>query len=149
MAGIRMKEQLIYLGCQFATLDFMDKPVLARLNRVMELREEVETLGSGGPFLPDIDWLDSGTHLTLVADVPGCLPDSLTLEDDGEQVTLSGHRPLAPEEQDFLHRERRTGRFSRQISFPRAVVTRSGEASLMNGVLSVRFEKVQKTIESE
>ena len=53
----------------------MDKPVLARLQKVMQLREEVETLSTGGPFVPEADWTDSGTHLTLVADVPGrCEP---------------------------------------------------------------------------
>ncbi|WP_161882754.1 Hsp20/alpha crystallin family protein [Deinococcus alpinitundrae] len=126
----------------------MDKPVLARLNRVMELREEVETLASGGPYTLDADWLSSGTHLTLVADVPGCLPESLTLEDDGEAVTLSGERSALPDDQDALHRERRTGRFTRRLPFPVPVLAQSGEASLVAGVLSVRFEKVNKTIEA-
>lgn len=126
----------------------MDKPVLARLNRVMQLREEVETLASGGPYAPDADWLSSGTHLTLVADVPGCLPGSLTLEDDGEAVTLSGERSPLPDDQDALHRERRTGRFTRRLPFPVPVLAQSGEASLVAGVLSVRFEKVNKTIEA-
>ncbi len=126
----------------------MDKPVLARLQKVMQLREEVETLASGGPFAPDADWLSSGTHLTLMVDVPGCAPESLTLEDDGEAVTLSGERGAVPEDQESLHRERRTGRFSRRLSFPELVVAQSGEASLVSGVLSVRFEKVNKTIEA-
>ena len=126
----------------------MDKPVLARLNRVMQLREEVETLASGGPYAPDADWLSSGTHLTLVTDVPGCLPESLTLEDDGEAVTLSGERSDLPDDQEALYRERRTGRFTRRLPFPVAVVPQSGEASLVAGVLSVRFEKVHKTIEA-
>ncbi|AWN23115.1 heat-shock protein [Deinococcus irradiatisoli] len=127
----------------------MDKPVLARLHKVMQLREEVETLASGGPFAPDADWLDSGTHLTLIADVPGCSLESLMLEDDGEAVTLSGERLALPESRGVLHRERRTGRFSRRLPFPVAVVSHSGEASLVSGVLSVRFEKVHKTIEAQ
>ena len=127
----------------------MEKPVLARLQKVMQLREEVETLSGGGPYQPDIDWLETGTYLTLIADVPGCSPDSLTLEDDGESVTLRGERPALPAEQSAMHRERRTGRFSRQLSFPVAVISRSGEASLAGGVLSVRFEKVHKTIEAQ
>lgn len=127
----------------------MDKPVLARLQKVMQLREEVETLSFGGPYVPEADWTDSGTHLTLFADVPGCSPESLTLEDDGEAVTLSGERGALPDTQTALHRERRTGRFSRRLSFPEAVVAQSGEASLVAGVLSVRFEKVNKTIEAQ
>ncbi len=127
----------------------MDKPVLARLHKVMQLREEVETVTFGGPYLPDADWLDSGTHLTLIADVPGCPLDSLVLEDDGEAVTLSGERNALPGDQEIMHRERRTGRFSRRLPFPEAVVKESGEASLVSGVLSVRFEKVHKTIQAQ
>ena len=115
----------------------------------MHLREEVESLASGGPYMLDADWLDSGTHLTLVADVPGCLPDSLTLEDDGEAVILSGERSALPDGQDALHRERRTGIFSRRLAFPNPVISQSGEASLLNGVLSVRFEKLHKTIQAQ
>lgn len=127
----------------------IDKPVLARLSKVMQLREEIETLASGGPYSPDADWLSSGTHLTLITDVAGCSLESLILEDDGETLTLSGERSSLPEDQDILHRERRTGRFSRRLPFPVAVVAQSGEASLVSGVLSVRFEKVNKTIEAQ
>ena len=37
----------------------MDKPVLARLQHLMTLREEVETLGRPGPWQPAADWQDA------------------------------------------------------------------------------------------
>lgn len=122
----------------------INKPVLARIQKVMQLREEVETLGTGGPYLPDADWQDSGEHLTLLLDVPGCTPETLRLEHEEEAVTVSGSRA---EGTGLIQRERRTGPFSRRLPFPEPVLVQSAQANLQAGVLSIRFEKVHKTID--
>lgn len=124
------------------------KPVLARLQHLMTLREEVETLTQGGPWTPAADWRDAGTHLELLLDVPGVDPASLALEEDGGQVAVSGERPGAEEEGcPLLSRERPSGRFTRVLPFPEEVRPNSGVASLAGGVLTVRFEKLHPTID--
>lgn len=120
----------------------MDKPVLARLQRVMQLREEVEHLGQR-PFWPDADWRDDGDALTLLLDVPGCTPETLHLEHEEDAVTVSGSRAG----EATLYRERPYGSFSRRLAFPEPVMPRSARANLQAGVLSIRFEKRQKTVE--
>lgn len=121
------------------------EPVLARIHKVMQLREEVETLGVGGEYQPAADWQDDGEYLTLLLDVPGCTAETLHLEHEEDAVTVSGKRSEA--QSRLVHRERRTGAFSRRLPFPESVVVESAQAGLQAGVLSVRFEKVHKTID--
>ncbi|GAA5514873.1 hypothetical protein Dcar01_03636 [Deinococcus carri] len=122
----------------------MNEPVLARLQHLMTLREEVETLGQGGPWTPPADWVDQGTHLLLLLDVPGVDPDSLELHEEEGTVTVAGRRE-APERR--LRAERSAGTFTRTLSFPETVIPRSGQARLNAGVLSVSFEKRHPTID--
>lgn len=122
----------------------MNEPVLARLNNLMALREEVEQLSSAFPWEPAADWFDLDTHLLLVMDVPGLDADQLELlEEDGE-LTVAGERGET-QEGELLSRERPGGRFSRTLNFPAPVRAGSAEASLSGGVLKVRFEKQRKT----
>ncbi|WP_339095781.1 Hsp20/alpha crystallin family protein [Deinococcus sp. VB142] len=119
-------------------------PVLARLQHLMTLREQVETLSDGGPWVPAADWRDVGTHLELLLDVPGVAPETLALAEEGQQVTVSGER--TPPSQ-LLSSERPSGAFSRTFTFPQEVHPASGEASLAGGVLTIRFEKLHPTID--
>ena len=118
--------------------------MLARLQHLMTLREQVETLSDGGPWVPAADWRDVGTHLELLLDVPGVAPESLALAEEGQQVTVSGERTPPGR---LLSSERPGGPFSRTFTFPQEVHPASGEASLAGGVLSIRFEKLHPTID--
>lgn len=122
----------------------MNEPVLARLQQLMTLREEVETLGSGSPWTPPADWVDEDTHLLLLLDVPGVDPGSLELEEEGPNVTVAGRRDLPARR---LGAERPGGTFARTLRFPEPVVPQSGQAHLAGGVLQVRFEKLHPTID--
>ncbi|WP_407539394.1 Hsp20/alpha crystallin family protein [Deinococcus radiomollis] len=122
----------------------MNEPVLARLNTLMNLREEVEQLGAAFPWEPAADWHDLGTHLLLVMDVPGLDAEHLELLEEGDDLTIAGERVEQPGG-ELLSRERPGGRFVRTLSFPAAVRAGSAEASLSGGVLKVRFEKGRKT----
>lgn len=121
----------------------MNEPVLARLQHLMTLREEVETLGAG-PWTPAADWADGDTHLTLYLDVPGIDPGRLEMHEDGGMLTVAGERP-AP--QGLLSAERPAGVFRRVLAFPREVLPQSGEAHIAGGVLTVRFQKKHPTID--
>ena len=122
----------------------MNEPVLARLNNLMALREEVEQIGSAFPWEPAADWHDLGTHLLLVMDVPGLEADQLELSEEEGDLTIAGERGEVLNG-ELLSRERPGGRFMRTLRFPAAVRGGSAEASLSGGVLKVRFEKQRKT----
>jgi HSP20 family protein len=123
----------------------MNEPVLARLQHLMTLREEVETLGVGaGPWIPAADWADEDAHLTLYLDVPGIDPDRLEMHEEDGMLTVAGER-TAPE--GLLSAERAAGIFRRVLAFPREVLPQTGEAQLAGGVLTVRFQKKHPTID--
>lgn len=122
----------------------MNEPVLARLQQLMTLREEVETLGHGSPWTPPADWVDDQTHLLLLLDVPGVDPGSLEMAEEGLNLTVAGLREV-PDRR--LSSERPGGSFTRTLHFPEPVVPQSGQAHLAGGVLHVRFEKLHPTID--
>ncbi|ADV67535.1 Hsp20/alpha crystallin family protein [Deinococcus maricopensis] len=126
----------------------MNEPALARLNHLMRIREEVETLSEHGPWTPPADWVDNGTHLTLVMDVPGVDADSLSVQDDnGETVTVRGERAPLDLDGEAVQVERPGGVFTRDLTPPSEVVPGTGAASLRAGVLMITFEKRHKTID--
>ncbi|THF88371.1 Hsp20/alpha crystallin family protein [Deinococcus sp. KSM4-11] len=122
----------------------MNEPVLARLQQLMTLREEVETLGPGGPWIPTADWTDEDTHLALHLDVPGVGADSLELLEEGHSVTVAGERSALNR---LLGGDRPAGTFRRTLTFPQEVIPQTGTAQLANGVLTVRFQKRHPTID--
>lgn len=121
----------------------MNEPVLARLQHLMTLREEVETLGSG-PWIPAAEWTDEDSHLALHLDVPGVSADTLELLEDGATVTVVGARSAPPR---ALGGDRPSGTFRRTLTFPQEVLPQTGEAQLAHGVLTVRFQKRHPTID--
>lgn len=110
----------------------------------MTLREEVELLGETAPWWPLADWQDEGLFLVLLLDVPAADPQSLSLTEEGNELTVRGERHLPAA---LLHSERPSGSFSRTFNFPEEVIPGSGQASLAGGVLSIRFEKKCPTID--
>ena len=87
----------------------------------------------------------SGDTYVITAAVPGLKADDLQLEVLGDTVTLRGELP-APEvaEQDqWLLRERRAGKFSRTLTLPTEVDGSQAEANVENGVLTVRLPKAE------
>lgn len=127
----------------------MNEPVLARLQHLMNLREEVETLGTSRPWTPAADWIDADSHLILLLDVPGVNLDTLALSEEDDTVTIQGERPAVDESLGrVLSAERASGRFTRTLTFPEAVLPQSGEARLSAGVLTIQFEKRHPTIDA-
>ena len=122
----------------------MDDLVLGRLQQLMTIREGVENLTAPLPWTPAADWVDEGTHLLLLLDVPGVNPESLALSEEGETVTVSGERP-APSA--LLSSERPQGSFTRTLTVPEDILPQTAQAQLLGGVLSVRFEKRHPTID--
>ncbi len=87
----------------------------------------------------------SGDEYVITAAVPGLKAEDLHLEVLGDTVTLRGELP-APEvgEQDqWLLRERRSGKFVRTLTLPTEVEGAKTEATVEQGVLTVRLPKAE------
>ncbi|MEF8800190.1 MAG: Hsp20/alpha crystallin family protein [Halolamina sp.] len=73
-----------------------------------------------------VDAFDEGEMLRLVADLPGASKENVSLQCDGETLTIEA----GPEQE---YRER--------VRLPARVDEHSAEATFNNGVLEVRFDK--------
>jgi HSP20 family protein len=125
------------------------KPTLHRLQELMELRQQVETLETGTHWQPAADWLEGESHLALVLDLPGVSLDSLQITEDERGVQLSGERSNIDFVGEFLQQERPTNNFSRRLELPVEVRENSSHATLKNGVLLIVWEKLERTIDVE
>lgn len=78
------------------------------------------------------------------AECPGLNMQDLELSITGNQLLISGERKDEYSEKTSFHRqERGTGRFSRMLSLPTEVDSAKVEASLKNGVLTIRMPKAE------
>jgi HSP20 family protein len=82
--------------------------------------------GESGGADSHIDAFDEGDVLRLVADLPGASKDDISLQCDGETLTIDA----GPE-----------GQYRERVRLPARVDEHSADATFNNGVLEVSFEK--------
>ncbi len=117
-----------------------------RLNTLMQLRQEVESLAGAPAWVPCADWLETDGELLLVMDLPGVDRDHLELAWGEGSLTVRGVRAPLELGGSVLSAERPQGHFQRTLRLPGEVAP-GGDAQLRAGVLMVRFEKQHKVID--
>ena len=97
-----------------------------------------------GGFKTDI--LDNGDSYLLQAELPGYEKDEISLDLDGDYLTINAeHKAESEEKKDnFIRRERRFGSFSRSFDVTGIDVEKIS-ASYTNGILNVTLPKVEET----
>jgi len=92
-----------------------------------------------------LDVVAKDDEYVITANAPGLKADDLSVEVLGETVAIRGEiKSEQQEEQDsYLLRERRYGKFSRTLNFPVELDGAKAEASVENGVLTVRVPKAE------
>jgi HSP20 family protein len=100
-----------------------------------------------GYVYPPMNVRETDDHFTVQCEVPGLEMDDLEVYVAAGQLTVSGQRKgTVPEDGVTLHRhERDTGRFSRAIVLPGPVDTSGTQATLSDGILTVRIPKTEDT----
>jgi HSP20 family molecular chaperone IbpA len=97
---------------------------------------------------PDIDVIDLGIELHLVADLPGVKKEDIDIElmPDTVDITAEPKAEMEPEEQLYACRERGCA-YKRTINLPATVIPEKAKARFNNGVLEItmpRKEPVEK-----
>lgn len=97
-------------------------------------------------FVPRLNVAESEGSYEVSVDLPGLRPEDVTVEVHDNQLTISGKRESAKEEQSkTFHRvERQYGDFRRVITVPAAVDENGVSASYDHGVLTVLLPKSEK-----
>ena len=115
------------------------------LNSLMEAMAMPTRRQQDGLRSLPVDVLASDEAYTLLAAVPGLRPEDLKLEVLDDTVTISGSVaiPEASDQERWLLRERRGGRFERTLVLPTEVNGAAAEASVENGLLSLRLPKAE------
>lgn len=80
----------------------------------------------------------------IEVDLPGVAMDQIDVTVDGRVLTISGERRAADvADRTYSRRESSLGRFERVFNLPVSADSGNVEASLANGVLSVRIPKLE------
>jgi HSP20 family protein len=126
---------------------------MERLRREMnQLYEKFLDLGplrrfdAAWAWVPVIDMSESGSHITVHAEIPGMEPKNIEVSLQGNMLTIRGERKQESIEEDkeVYRSERSYGTFERTIRLPADVDPEQAKASYSKGVLRVKLLKVDK-----
>jgi HSP20 family protein len=96
-------------------------------------------------LVPLVDVSEDDAGITLVADLPGASRESLSLDVDGDTLTIEAPIALdAPAELQAVYAEVRSGRYRRSFTLSRELDSQRIEATLKDGVLTLRVPKLEK-----
>jgi len=106
---------------------------------------EVQTQTNTAALIPPVDVTEDDTGITLIADLPGAQRDTLSIRVDGETLTLEAPLTLGePQDLQAVYAEVRAGRYRRSFTLSRELDSTRIEASLKDGVLTLRLPKTEK-----
>ena len=118
-------------------------PLTERLFEELTNREWPFTVGGTGRGFP-VDVSETDTHYIVSADIPGVNSDGIdiTVEDNVLSISAQERKHNGNKDAKYLHRERWLGFTNRAISLPRAANADRIEATMKDGVLNVKIEKL-------
>jgi len=100
---------------------------------------------SARSFTPAVDVIERDDAYLLKAEVPGLSSDQIELQVENDVLTLRGEQKSeqTDERNGYRRIERSYGSFVRSFVLPKGTNVDSIEASVDNGILSVKIPKVQ------
>jgi HSP20 family protein len=99
---------------------------------------------SAGVF-PLLNLTEDKDNYYIRAELPGVKGDELDIQVTGKNLSISGERKIAAEEEGakYHRREREAGTFSRMVGLPGDVDADKVKARLENGILSIVVSKAE------
>lgn len=96
---------------------------------------------------PRMDISEEDDQYVVDLEVPGVKKEDLNITVEGDLLTLSGQKNIQREVRNdqtgTLHKERFFGTFSRSVRLSEQVNEENIEATINNGILTVRIPKIQ------
>ena len=106
-------------------------------------RSEVESTRGETYVTPVVDICETDDELVLVADVPGTEQDGIDLKLENRVLEITAHRMAMPKDEP-VYAEFRPASYYRAFSLSDAIESEKIDASLCDGVLTVRLPKSPK-----
>jgi len=92
-----------------------------------------------------VDIAEGASGITLFADMPGVSKERLTIQVEGDNLTIEGQAQVdVPENIELLHSEVRSPYFRRSFTLSRDLDPAKIEATLRNGVLQLHIPKSEE-----
>ena len=105
-------------------------------------KEIQEAKGSERAIRPPVDIFEDATGITLQVDMPGVSRERLNVRVDSDTLTIEGDANIQMQEgMDALYADVRSTRYQRSFSLSRELNMDKIEASLKNGVVTLRIPK--------
>jgi HSP20 family protein len=97
-------------------------------------------------WTPAMDVAEVGDEYVIKADLPGLTQDDVSIEVDGNVLTVSGERRAEHEDQGegYYRVERSFGAFSRSLQLPEGTDAEAVKAAFEHGVLEIRVPKPEQ-----
>jgi HSP20 family protein len=105
------------------------------------------TQGEGFGHIP-FDVYETGDEYVVTATLPGLKPEDVELNVQNSLLTISGEfKPddREGEQRNYHTRERRHGKFTRQVALPTGIQGDQIRATMEHGVLTLRVPKAEET----
>lgn len=125
---------------------------LISLREAMDrLFEESWVRPRAGWFLPTegtlaVDIYETDDDVVVKTAVPGVKPEDIDITISGNTLTIAGETKAEEkvEEENYIRRERRYGRFSRSVTLPSGVQGEKAEATFEHGLLTLTIPKAEE-----
>lgn len=100
---------------------------------------------TGAATLP-LDLHETADDLVVTASLPGVKPEDIEVDVQGDVLRIQGEMKQDQEikEDQFHRRERRFGRFYREITLPMSVKSDAVQARFENGILTLQLPKAEE-----
>jgi HSP20 family molecular chaperone IbpA len=109
------------------------------------LAQPAEQTRPGLVFTPNVDIFETENKITLLADMPGVVPNNLSIDLRDNTLTLEGDiSPVDAQNEEMVYTEYSTGRYYRQFSLSEVIDQARIDAQLRDGVLRLSLPKVEK-----
>ena len=96
-------------------------------------------------LVPAVDIVEDEHGITLTADLPGVSKENLSIGVDGDNLTIEGAVTLGESQRmQPVYAEIRVGRYKRAFVLSRDLDATKIEASIRNGVLTLRVPKSEQ-----
>lgn len=93
-----------------------------------------------------IDVYEVGDEIIIQSAIAGISPENLDISIDKDAVSIKGHREKTFEkrERNYLIEECYWGSFSREVILPTEIDAAKAEASMKNGILTIKAPKIER-----
>ena len=108
------------------------------------LKQESQTPNVAA-LIPPVDVIEDDSGITVTADLPGATRETLSIDVNGDTLTLEASLGLAqPQGLQPVYAEVRSPRYRRSFTLSRELDSTHIDASLKDGVLTLRVPKLER-----